>query len=195
MAAGTPWQTGILLLMIYMVGLRPATAKKNSSTTLPGLKMQLTYDPLFQNQLMQRVPIYDCSNPTTSSATLLNPTSCSQTHQAADEVHTGSLLYLPGLEQQEMKVRKVTFSITGKVCRRWSITYPNIQHFEAVKLTKAHCQSLHRLDQTTLDEIPIRQETSSGAFTSLTITPKCIGMNIIKIRFGSIHSGGACTGQ
>ena len=85
---------------------------------------------------------------------------------------------------------EVTLSITGEVCGRWSITYPNLQHSEAVKLTKAHCQALHRLDKTTLDEIPLHQETSSGAFTSLTITPKCIGVNIIKIRFGSTHSDG-----
>ena len=90
---------------------------------------------------------------------------------------------------------EVTLSIMGEVCGRWSITYPNLQHSEAVKLTKAHCQALHRLDETTLDEIPLRQETSSGTFTSLTITPKRIGVNIIKIRFGSTHSDGACTGQ
>ena len=36
--------------MIYALGLRPAATEKNSRTTLLGLKMELTYDPLYQNQ-------------------------------------------------------------------------------------------------------------------------------------------------
>ena len=62
-----------------------------------------------------------------------------------------------------------------------------------MKLTKSHCQALHRFKETTLDEIPLRQESSSGTFTALIITPKCVGVNIINIRFGSTHSDGACT--
>ena len=73
--------------------------------------------------------------------------------------------------------------------------YPNLQHSEAVKLTKTHCQALHRLEETMLNEIPLRQETSMGTFTALTVTPKRMGVNIINIHFRSTHSDGACTGE
>ena len=139
------------------------------------LKLKLTYDPLLQGPLAPRVPIFDCSNPQTSSATLLNPTSCSQPPHSTDEIHNGALLYLPDPEQQDMKVCKITFSITGEVCGRWSIVYPNLQHSEAVKITKTHCQALHHLKETTLDEVPLHQESSTGAFTALTVTPKRVG--------------------
>ena len=34
-----------------------------------------------------------------------------------------------------------------------------------------------------------------GTFTPLTITPKWLGVNLIKIQFGAAHSDGSCMGD
>ena len=74
-----------------------------------------------------------------------------------------------------MNVCELTLTITGEICGRWSIVYLNLQHSKAAKITKTHCQALHHLEETTLDEIPLRQESSTGAFTALMVTPNAWG--------------------
>ena len=94
-----------------------------------------------------------------------------------------------------MHVCKVMFSIDRGICGRWSITYPNLKHTEAIKISKQHCQALHKLDEVMLEEIPLRHKFSSGVFTTINVTPKRIGVNLIQLHFGQTHNDGACTGE